>query len=87
MSEQNKRLDRIENDVRELAKMTNENTIAIKELTVTLKSFLENSVKNIKDTLDDHEDRIRNNTKFVYQAAAVISVTSVVIGYALRLVR
>ncbi len=69
-------------------------TVSIKEMVVIMNKHIEHSQEiqevkfsQIEKTLNDHEDRIRNNTKFVYQAAAVISVTSVVIGYALRLVR
>ncbi|MGL4393608.1 MAG: hypothetical protein ACRCS8_00050 [Brevinema sp.] len=74
----NQRLDRIEKDMRELTRSTNENTSAIREISTLLKSFMEIVVEDHKEILKDHEDRIRQNTKFVYQAMAIFAAVTFV---------
>lgn len=78
---------KIEKDIQDL-------TVSITKLTLSLDSFIKHSKEmqdekfsQIKDILEDHEHRIRNNTKFVYQACAVFTVASIVIGYLMRLVK
>ncbi|MGL4561943.1 MAG: hypothetical protein ACRCV0_06630 [Brevinema sp.] len=80
MSEFNQRLDRIEKDMRDIARSTNENTSAIREISSQLKSFMETIVEEHKEVLKDHKQRIRQNTKFIYQAMAILSAISVALN-------
>lgn len=79
-----KRFDKLEDELKEVSKATHENTIILTKLTTIMEKFIETSVEDVKKTLSDHEDRIRSNSKFVYQAVAVATVTSIVIGWAVR---
>ena len=76
--------NKIEQDIKELA-------VAISKLATSLDSFIKYSQEmqeakfdQVEKKLEDHEQRIRYNTKFVYQAMAGISLLSVFIGYLMK---
>ncbi len=76
---------KIEQDIKELA-------VSISKLATSLDSFIkysqdiqEANFKQIEKKLEDHEHRIRYNTRFVYQSMAGISLLSIVISYAMKL--
>lgn len=83
---------KIEQDIKELTKATIDNSKSTAELTGTIKAFIEHSQElqevkfaQVEKRIEDHEQRIRYNTKFVYQSMAAISLLSVLISYAMRL--
>ncbi|MGL5956803.1 MAG: hypothetical protein ACRC0X_09460 [Brevinema sp.] len=71
-------------------------TLSINKLVVSLDHFIQHSkeIKEIqgekfaqlKEILEDHEHRIRYNTKFVYQTMAGVSLLSIIIGYVMKLI-
>ena len=78
---------KIEQDIKELA-------VSITKLATSLDSFIkysqeiqEGKFDQIDKKIDDHEVRIRYNTKFVYQAMAGISLLSVLISFAMRFIK
>ncbi|MGL4388216.1 MAG: hypothetical protein ACRCTJ_02335 [Brevinema sp.] len=77
--------NKIEEQIKELA-------ISIKELVVTMNKHIEHSREmqeikftQIEKTQTDHEERIRKNTKFIYQATAIIAVMTAAFNYFLRM--
>lgn len=75
---------KVEQDIKILAE-------SISKLSVSLEKFIEYSkeIQNekfskINELLFDHEERIRKNTKFVYQALASMGVVVAIIDFILR---
>ncbi|SFB75269.1 hypothetical protein SAMN02745150_00617 [Brevinema andersonii] len=77
----------IEEDIKNLTKATHENSSSIREMNAILRSFMEPSKEQISqkflqidEIINDHESRIRSNTKAVYQGAAIISTIIVLLN-------
>jgi len=98
MSDVESRLNKFEQEIKQdmkaLSKSTNENTMAIREMSLAIKTFceltvlrFEDKIKACEEKLGDHELRIRANTKFVYQALAISSVIATAIGYLMRFIK
>ncbi|MGL4393989.1 MAG: hypothetical protein ACRCS8_02045 [Brevinema sp.] len=75
---------KIEKDVQTLAE-------SISRLSVSLEKFIEYSKEiqhekftKITDIIEDHEIRIRKNTRFVYQALGMIALSVILIDFAFK---
>lgn len=78
--------NKIEKDIQGL-------TLSINKLALSLEHFIQHSKEmqdekfsQIEKILNDHEERIRHNSKFVYQAMAAGIIVCMLIGWILKFI-